>query len=695
MTEKGKWIALGQRLERMMASAGVNSARALALRTKGGVSAGTIGPVLNGDHRPGRDKLLLLADALGQSPADLLSAAHYDQEVARLEALMEDLPHGRRALAASARELAGRTLPALVCALRKLEDEGLRSLFEQDLAGQAALPPRDRRRVTGILQALRAFRGAARGPFAPPDRRALRRTIAEALRALEARWKPTDEGDLAWTLVEDYVLGLAYFEVLAHLPRVLDAPWLRRIDPALAEAACATSSHVEGFDGAFRLHDAFVVELMHQFPPEDEAPWRLFAETLAHGASGTDDDLPAAVRRAVTLRMPRSSTTAGALPAAATAAQLAHWLGYGGDGLLFEPMETSTSALLRALHRYRGHSFDWHAKRTHRRSNHHFTGMQEHFKAASRSLALHASRCTAALLVDPVLAAGRASEREINVRFWADAVGPKASAEERLETALGKLAPSAALSFRGVLTEVSPIFVSELFANEDVNRWTADLVWRDLNRPFPGERSAPENAELSALLAPGTYDVYSCSVALHQVADRDVGRDRLEKIIAFASRLVRPGGVLSLPDVGPGAFLQVFMLPMNLVDREGGWGATSLLDTYPIWNVAVPSEGRSAPGGPGHDLYKVPVPLLELRRGTPAVLDARRAGEGGESMYEYVPYVVVELPRGRVEELHADWCDAVSVEERSRVAAAALDDWRPGASGATERVLARLATLQP
>jgi hypothetical protein len=74
-----------------------------------------------------------------------------------------------------------------------------------------------------------------------------------------------------------------------------------------------------------------------------------------------------------------------------------------------------------------------------------------------------------------------------------------------------------------------------------------------------------------------------------------------------------------------------------------------------------PLDGRGG-GAPG-EKYKIPVPALALRRGTPSVLDA-----SSRAIYEYVPFIVVAAELRRLLRFDQAWREARSPELREEIA---------------------------
>lgn len=698
--DKKRTNPLSRLLTEAMARQGITGAAGLQQRLKGQVTISTrqLGKFLNGQAQPSQEKLPVFADALGIPLKSLLVAVGARSAGITTAVLLNSIPHAASVEPKEAERLASYQRSALQATLLIAGNEDLRGLFEDDLAWLPASPkPLVKQAIVEVLRTVDEFRGAAQGPYSLSltERGALVRALTTALSRLNGLWRRSqstlnilrraENRNLDEELLAEYVLGLGYFEVLAHLPRIIDAAWMNGIERKLVDGACSRASYVAGLDGAFRLHDAFLSAIAQPTVDVGERPWEIFASALS--AVDPFGTLSAELRGAASLRVCPSAIE-DSVPPTATAAQLLHWVGWGGDGSLFDGLEHSPSGLLRCLSEHRRHAFDWHGRREHESSaSKHFTHRMSQFANASLRIANYAAACAAVLALDPVLR-GDASG---TVRLWADGVGPSAIAERRIESYLGA-------SIGAVITEISPVFVHELSKNPTVARWGGGVIWRDLNRPFPGERDEPVPDDWRERLRHGSYDIYSCSLALHQIADGRAGRRRLEQVLAFATRLVRPGGVLSLPDVGPGVHLQAFLLAINLVDREGGWHPAGVWGPEMWQKIACRPDGAFGLPGNAADKVHIPLPLLGLRRGTPTVLDTTRdldhGPHGGEGpIYEYVPCVVVDLSRGDLDDLCDAWGHARGTNERAAAVRRTLAAWREGAGDIEARVADRLRDL--
>lgn len=357
-----------------------------------------------------------------------------------------------------------------------------------------------------------------------------------------------------------------------------------------------------------------------------------------------------------------------------TLSQIAHWEGWGGGGELFDRLIAAGHRVPWSTYRrHRSLAIGWHSGAR----GGHFSPIHVFFREAAQGIATHSARVTAILLRDPILSGGNRK-----LAIWGDAVGPEAAAELRIVEAVRALDRSAHTPVTVVATEVSGPSVVQLLQTIEKRTGTWHVRFRDLNLPFPGE----PGTRISRF-KPNRFDAYSCSVALHQIADREVGHDRIRSILAFATRLVRPGGILSLPDVGKGAVLQAYLIPLNLVDREGGVRDEffslrdssgrlihRFLDVASTIDGAYLADSRRGSELAPDTLVKVPLPLMSLRLGTPACLD-----RDGMPVYEVIPYIVVALPLRRARGLERNWA-AAAERERANLVAQALDDWRPGSA---------------
>ena len=295
-------------------------------------------------------------------------------------------------------------------------------------------------------------------------------------------------------------------------------------------------------------------------------------------------------------------------------AQAVHWQGWGGSGRLFERLgQTPFTAALREGSAI---SFDWY-RSVEGAQEQRFSDRQRFFKRAATSLSQYAAACTAAI-------AWRLSKQKpTDWRVVGSAVGPRFKAEDSIAEYLRELERRAGRrpTFSFWLSEANPRCLADLLKVKPRPDFRIrEIRYRDLNTS--GQAAGSSKIDLA--------DVYSCSVALHQIADGTLGTGRLRRVLQEAIKLVRPGGVISLPMVGPGVALQAYLIPVNAVDREGGVGGR-LFAEGPLKS---PARLKVEYG----ERWKVMVPLDGLEFSTPRTL-ARE----GLSMYTYTPYVVIDL----------------------------------------------------
>ena len=137
-----------------------------------------------------------------------------------------------------------------------------------------------------------------------------------------------------------------------------------------------------------------------------------------------------------------------------------------------------------------------------------------------------------------------------------------------------------------------------------------DVRYEDLNSPLDIE---PEKLN--------SFDLVSAAIGLHQLPPAQ------QKIaLQFFTRLAKPGGYISIPHVNEYVNLQLMLIPVNIIDREG------FVDDKLLFNfkeLAVPSckEGY----------VKVPYPIRQACLPGPykPKLD----------LYDYTVYKVIEIPK--------------------------------------------------
>lgn len=319
--------------------------------------------------------------------------------------------------------------------------------------------------------------------------------------------------------------------------------------------------------------------------------------------------LPERTRRAI-----RAVASLRAFPAdtpeLATVAQLAHWRGWGGDGGLFLQGRRAhpDDPIWAVFERHDDLTLGWHPATPGARN---LALRQVLFAPEARALGRYVARVNALLLTG---ALRRTPQTCVTV--WADGCGPDAAAEVQLIEEIRGIA--------GPLTV--RLYAADIEHPGDMRSGPDTIVriHRDLNVDAP-----PPPSELI-----DACDAYSCAFVLHQIADEIHRRGRIEAIFRFAVTLVRPGGLISTPDVGDARHLQAILLPINLVDREGGWAR----DIFSIRGAGGPAHTFRSVAVRSGSGFKTPLPLRGLRHATPAEL-----AQSDLAMYDYTPYVVIDL----------------------------------------------------
>lgn len=627
------------------------------------------------------------------------------------------------------------SLPALAraqieaCAMvfSHADEQRIRDLLEHEL-GSLGEVPKDAGRleasVAAFLRSMLRFRtrsaAECRRVLTGGERRldAMVEAVGELVALSEG--VPYDSLDPDEILFLEYLLGLGYFEVFSYFGAVfVDLDEMARSAYAasrgaiggrcqgISEFKASQQSYVQGLDDAFVRHDASMAYLRTWYRGQNRGSlWENILsawDTLAEGHGGA---LARQIERAVSLRgLPEGRAQI------ITLAQVMHWVGWGGSGSLFERVQVyCRSRLAQVFKAHQHQAFDWHGL-SNDVLNVNFSHRKNFFAAAFEKLADYSAGAVAVLLSHPALAVdARVTGDDMRlIRIWGDAVGPKRISERRImENAM--LCTQYMRLDRRVRFELTASDISapslEILSGErallDGSREVEqrELVWRDLNIGFPGEPGCPPTERTPAV---SSYDCYSCAISLHQIADRRrVRHDRIRAIMAFATRIVRPGGVIAAPDVGRGIALQVFLLPTNLVDREGGWGGdvfsvretvsgerihrfgdvASTLDGSYLTEMSADARRRVEETD---DVVKIPLPLLGLHRGTPRALAAVQ-----RSIYEMVPYLVVAIPWSVVARVDEVWCERVAAGTAKSLVDEALDHWRPEVASAAVAGAARV-----
>lgn len=496
-----------------------------------------------------------------------------------------------------------------------------------------------------------------------------------------AQLEEPDEG-----LFGDFTIGLAIFHALAAVSVLVAAPLLRVGKGALAErlrhallGQGVAISFPQALGASFDAHTAFLGAAEPFYRKDVPGLW---AE-IVRVCQQFDGTLKEAVQRCVSLRAtPRH-------PGLMALEQSLHWYGWGGHGEIFKLLSpyTSRNPLLGEI--YNRLSYGWNS---YGRSGREGAGAPppfgwriSAFQQPTASITDYAADCTAALARHPALyGPGR---QGYSFRIWGDAVGPLRATEKNILHALEDLEPtSSSADFRAmaVYTEASFECLRSLARQHYAVNGDRYMLLRDLNLPFPGEPGQPCDSHGEPWWPDANaFDVYVCSMALHQVVDNERGHDRLKAVLAFATRIVRPGGVLCLPDVSDGAWLQTCLLPINLVAREGHWsvdrafgpgGWLSFLDVACRLDGTFLSCAELAQSR-GDEMVKIPLPLLDLRRATPDSAD-----ELGLPVYDFTPCVVMPMRLESARELEHRWRRSADRTERASLGREHLQVWRPATS---------------
>jgi hypothetical protein len=651
-----------------------------------------------------------------------------------------------RACGSDIDRLAAKQVEAAAIVFTHADSPGVRRLWAcpmSEIAPPSASPPEASSRHAGLarespwesdgtaleacarrfLRIIADFRGSCGALCAKPDASyrdhlgVLNATLVklfELSNGAEAGSLPADE-----LLFVEYVFGLGYLEVFTHFGGLF-IDWLEeRRERAPDEGArcpeCAvrhspSSSYVDGLRSAFVVHDSAMNYLRTWYRARNRE--KVWSQVLSRWNElvRENPEVVGQIHRVVSLRRVPEG-----FPQVLTMAQVMHWEGWGGQGKLFRAFERySRGPLARVLLEHESQAFDWHglsASELHVNFSH----RKNFFAAAAERLADYSAGTVAVLLSEPVLnGAGAAKERR--VRIWGDAVGPKRITERRIMENVSlcgaHMNVSSTVRFELTLCDAAGPSL-QVLAGLPTITWaqveeSRTYVWRDLNLPFPGEPSfdgGPGDQRDAMPPPPSSFDCYSCAISLHQIADRisESRHVRIREILAFATRIVRPGGVLAIPDVGHGVDLQVFLLPTNLVDREGGWGgdlfsltaAGSGRRLHRFQDVASTLDGRFVcrmnpreRAAAGRELVKIPLPLIPLHRGSPAIL-----AESGMAIYEALPYLVIDLPLNEVDRLDERWCAEVAQGRGSVLVRRMLKRWRPESVAAVRRTPNLVAQL--
>jgi hypothetical protein len=414
-------------------------------------------------------------------------------------------------------------------------------------------------------------------------------TSLDSLSETLARLVALDRGWSDCSVADSYSMGLLYMEKLFWLLPFVLSPGPR--------VCSVVQSYSDRFGAATH---AFEQAMEAEMVKEGE-PWTRLLDYWSLCPSGLQESLKyiVSLRGGETMRSRLADL------------QLLHWMGWGGDGRFLAAMGSSGREPWTTLAKHINLSFGWSddCERIGTRIRRHF--LDPHVESVREYVAG----------VSALLASGT-KKSEDGYRIWGDAVGWECRMELLIADRLQGLSESRKPSIEITATEIAEECVGRLRTTRHVcAAYVRDLLDEDRD----GELL--EYAE--------EVDVYSCAFAFHQVADDKSNQAEIRRLMRWATSITRVGGVISTPDAGRGRLLQVFILPMNLVDREGGWpGSFYLLRDAEGRRLHTLSDLSVALGAIGESV-KLPLPLFELTLEEPF----------GVGMYQFTPHVVVTSPR--------------------------------------------------
>ena len=291
-------------------------------------------------------------------------------------------------------------------------------------------------------------------------------------------------------------------------------------------------------------------------------------------------------------------------------AQVLHWNGVGGNGELLKDVP-SLEFMVRQSISYFGDA-----------SGSNFSGRMDIFAKTVLILREAAMKDTAAYLETQF-------PDEDEFRVFDMGSGPRAGAVSALPRFLGD-----DKSVKITATDVSGSNLKSLCRLKEGGNTDVDgVMYQDMA------------LEMSSAGVRNKFHVFSAGNVLHQAVDGEHGDDTLQKVMAFATDVVMPKGVILLQTVGESAYLQFPLIPGNLVDREG-FMPQNVLDRVSFTDLAQISKKTG--------FVKIPYPLSALRKVSPEGLESG-AGIYESNMFmvlEVLPQHVVALDRLRVA---GDW----------------------------------------
>lgn len=148
------------------------------------------------------------------------------------------------------------------------------------------------------------------------------------------------------------------------------------------------------------------------------------------------------------------------------------------------------------------------------------------------------------------------------------------------------------------------------------------------------------------------YDIASFAICAHQVTSGKNGPDIHARFLRALTEKVKVGGTISNPDAAKGVIYEVPFILGNITDREGYVPDSEELQ---FQEVAVVID---------KDTIKIPYPLRQFVSEEPKVIVNPK--ERGHGVYNLNQYIIVALPRTKLEALQLDWdnknyqvCDAL------------------------------------
>lgn len=215
-----------------------------------------------------------------------------------------------------------------------------------------------------------------------------------------------------------------------------------------------------------------------------------------------------------------------------TIAQVLHWNGLGGNADIFNN--------LKAFHDITKHAIDYHGSN----DTIHFSNRLNIFKNALNNVMLYVQQVVTNAV--PFLF------KETNlIRIYDVCSGPKYKACEDLIRNF-----PTKYKFQLTLSDINGESLANAFKikhqkDHPSNMCIEHIYYEDMNLPLPEFSIQP-------------YHIIMAGIGLHQASP-----SRISDILKNLSMRLVDGGLILNPDVGSDASLQLFLIPANIVDREG------------------------------------------------------------------------------------------------------------------------------